>query len=90
MEGSEIFMIKGNCYIVFLFWDIYCNVYQLMILFFFDWQLDMVCIMVDMYKEYGWLFKWEFYGCEIFIMEGDLSIFVIVDIWMKGLCDFDV
>ena len=90
MEGSEILTTKGNRYTVFSLWDTYRNVHQLMTLLFPDRQLDMVRTMVDMYKEHGWLPKWELYGRETLTMEGDPSIPVIVDTWMKGLRDFDV
>lgn len=50
----------------------------------------MVRTMLDMYREHGWFPKWELYGRETLTMEGDPSIPVIVDTWMKGLRDFDV
>ena len=43
-----------------------------------------------MYKEWGWLPKWELFGRETFTMEGDPSIPVITDSWLKGLHDFDI
>ena len=43
-----------------------------------------------MYREHGWLPKWELYGRETLTMEGDPSIPVIVDTWLKGLRGFDV
>jgi predicted alpha-1,2-mannosidase len=46
--------------------------------------------MVDIYKEWGWMPKWELFGRETFTMEGDPSIPVITDTWLKGLRDFDV
>jgi len=46
--------------------------------------------MIDMYKESGWLPKWELYGRETMTMEGDPAIPVIVDTWMKGLRSFDI
>ena len=49
----------------------------------------MVNTMVDMYKESGWLPKWELFGRETLTMEGDPAIPVIVDTYMKGLRDFD-
>lgn len=52
--------------------------------------MEMVRTMLDMYREHGWLPKWELYGRETLTMEGDPSIPVIVDTWMKGLRDFDV
>ena len=61
-----------------------------MTLLFPDRQLDMVRTMIDMYREHGWLPKWELYGRETLTMEGDPAIPVIVDTWMKGLRDFDL
>lgn len=90
MEGNEILTTKGNRYTVFSLWDTYRNVHQLMTLVFPDRQLDMVRTMIDMYREHGWMPKWELYGRETLTMEGDPSIPVIVDTWMKGLRDFDV
>ena len=90
MEGDEIRTVRGNRYTVFSLWDTYRNVHQLMTLLFPDRQLDMVRTMIDMYREHGWLPKWELYGRETLTMEGDPSIPVIVDTWMKGLRDFDV
>ena len=37
-------------------------------------QIDMVNSMVEMYREWGWLPKWELYGRETFTMEGDPAI----------------
>lgn len=90
MESNEIRTTKGNRYTVFSLWDTYRNVHQMLTLLFPDRQLDMVNTMVDMYKEHGWLPKWELYGRETLTMEGDPAIPVIVDTWMKGLRDFDV
>ena len=53
-------------------------------------QLDMVRSMVEMYKESGWLPKWELNSTETHVMEGDPAIPVIVDTYLKGLTDFDV
>ena len=50
----------------------------------------MVRSMIDMYKEWGWMPKWELYGRETFTMEGDPAIPVITDTWLKGLRDFDI
>lgn len=90
MESNEILTAKGNRYTVFSLWDTYRNVHQLMTLVFPERQLDMVRSMIDMYREHGWMPKWELYGRETLTMEGDPSIPVIVDTWMKGLRDFDV
>lgn len=53
-------------------------------------QLNMVRSMIDMYKESGWLPKWELNSKETHVMEGDPAIPVIVDSYVRGLKDFDV
>ena len=90
MESNEILTTQGRRYTVFSLWDTYRNVHQLMTLLFPDRQLDMVRTMIDMYREHGWLPKWELYGRETLTMEGDPAIPVIVDTWMKSLRDFDL
>ncbi len=92
MENSGIGKVEPghNRYTVFSLWDTYRNVHQLMTLVYPEKQLDMVRSMVDMYKEWGWMPKWELYGRETFTMEGDPAIPVITDTWLKGLKDFDI
>lgn len=90
MESSEIRTAKGDRYTVFSLWDTYRNLHQLLTLVYPERQEAMLRSMVDMYKEWGWLPKWELYGRETFTMEGDPAIPVIVDSWMKGLRDFDI
>lgn len=89
-ENPAIKTTNRNRYTVFSLWDTYRNVHQMMTLLYPDTQLDMINTMVDMYKESGWMPKWELYSRESLTMEGDPSIPVIVDSWMKGLRDFDV
>lgn len=79
-----------NRYTVFSLWDTYRNVHQLMTLVYPERQLDMVRSMTEMYKEWGWMPKWELYGRETFTMEGDPAIPVITDTYLKGLRDFDI
>ena len=91
MERSgEVAVAGGDRYTVFSLWDTYRNLHQLMTLVYPEKQIDMVRSMIDMYREWGWLPKWELYGRETFTMEGDPSIPVIVDTWRKGLRDFDI
>ena len=90
MESDKIMKTDATRYTVFSLWDTYRNVHQLLTLLYPEKQLDMVRSMVDMYKESGWLPKWELYSRETMTMEGDPAIPVIVDTWMKGLRDFDV
>lgn len=79
-----------NRYSVFSLWDTYRNLHQLMTLVYPERQLDMVRSMIDIYKEWGWMPKWELFGRETFTMEGDPTIPVITDTWLKGLRDFDI
>lgn len=90
MESDKILSSKNNRYTVFSLWDTYRNVHQLLTLLYPEKQLDMVRSMVGMYKESGWLPKWELFGRETLTMEGDPAIPVIVDSWLKGLRDFDI
>lgn len=90
MESGKTLKSTANRYTVFSLWDTYRNMHQLMTLVYPEKQIDMVRSMVDMYKEGGWLPRWELYSRETLTMEGDPAIPVIVDSWMKGLRDFDV
>ena len=88
MESLKVGHTTGNRYTVFSLWDTYRNVSTLMTLLYPERQLDIIRTMLDMYRENGWLPKWELYGRETFTMEGDPSIPYIVDAWMRGLRDF--
>lgn len=90
MEGDKILTTDRNRYTVYSLWDTYRNFHQLMTLVYPERQMDMVRTMLDMYREHGCFPKWELYGRETLTMEGDPSIPVIVDTWMKGLRDFDI
>lgn len=91
MEQYGTGLVKGRRrYTVFSLWDTYRNVHPLMSLLYPDQQLDMVRSMVDMYKEGGWLPKWELNSSETYTMNGDPAFPVIVDTYLRGLKDFDV
>ena len=92
MESDGVGRVPAgqNRYSVFSLWDTYRNVHQLMTLVYPERQLDMVRSMISMYKEWGWMPKWELFGREPFTMEGDPAIPVITDTWLKGLRDFDI
>lgn len=90
MENGEILTTDRDRYTVFSLWDTYRNLHQLLTLVYPEKQEDMVNSMVEMYREWGWLPKWELYGRETFTMEGDPAIPVIVDTWSKGLKNFDI
>lgn len=90
MESGNNGVTDRNRYTVFSLWDTYRNLHQLMTLVYPEKQNDMVHSMIEMYREWGWLPRWELYGRETFTMEGDPAIPVIVDTWRKGLRDFDI
>ena len=91
MEGcGKVGRTRGTRYTVFSLWDTYRNFHQLMTLVYPEKQRDMLRSMVGMYEEWGWMPKWELYGRETFVMEGDPAVPVIVDSWVKGLRDFDL
>lgn len=92
MENDGVGCVPAgqNRYSVFSLWDTYRNVHQLMTLVYPERQMDMVRSMISMYREWGWMPKWELFGRETFTMEGDPSVPVITDTWLKGLRDFDI
>lgn len=91
MENYGVGKVEGrNRYTVFSLWDTYRNFHPLMSLVYPELQLDMVRSMVDMYKESGWLPKWELNSTETFTMNGDPAFPVITDTYLRGLKDFDV
>lgn len=90
MESPAIKTTKGQRYTVFSLWDTYRNVHQMMTMVYPERQIEMIHTMLDMYKEGGWLPKWELFGRETFTMEGDPAIPVIVDTWLRGMRDFDI
>ncbi len=91
MECGDVGVAVGyERYTVFSLWDTYRNLHQLLTLVYPERQRDMVCSMVAMAEEWGWLPRWELYGRETFTMEGDPAISVIVDSYLKGIRDFDV
>lgn len=91
MESDSIaYVPEGhNRYTVFSLWDTYRNLHQLLTLVYPERQTDMLNTMLAMYREHGWLPKWELYGRETYTMEGDPSISVIADSYLRGLRGFD-
>lgn len=90
MESDGVGTVSEGCsrYSVFSLWDTCRNLHQLLTLAYPDTQADMLQSMVDMYREWGWLPKWELFSRETFTMDGDPALPVLVDGWAKGL-DFD-
>lgn len=90
MESGLTAKSEHNRYTVFSLWDTYRNLHQLLTLVYPEKQTDMLRSMVGMYKEWGWLPRWELYGRETYTMDGDPAAIVIADSYVKGLRDFDV
>lgn len=91
MDSYDIGNVKGrDRYTTFSLWDTYRNYHPLMSLLYPDLQLDFVNSMIDMYKESGWLPKWELNSRETYTMNGDPSFPVIADTYLRGLTDFDI
>lgn len=91
MESPEINQVSDrNRYTVFSLWDTYRSVHPLLSLLYPEQQLGMVHSMLDMYKEGGWLPKWELYSRETNVMNGDPALIVLADTYLRGLTDFDI
>lgn len=76
-------------YTVYSLWDTYRDEHPFLTLFYPSRQVDMVKSMLAMYKENGWLPKWELADGETYVMVGDPAVSVIADTYMDGLRDFD-
>lgn len=91
MESSKILKAEnGNRHTVFSLWDTYRNVHPFLTLVYPKQQTDMLRSMVDMYRESGWLPKWELYSRETHVMNGDPALIVLSDSYLRGLKDFDI
>ena len=76
-------------YTVFSLWDTYRTLHPLLALVYPERQSAIVSTMIDMYRESGWLPKWELAGTETHMMAGDGAVSVIADTYVDGIRDFD-
>ena len=90
MGSRKVAKTTTTRYSVFSLWDTYRNLHQLLTLVYPERQTDMLHSIVDMYKESGWLPRWELYGRETYTMAGDPATVVLADSWLRGLQDFDI
>lgn len=89
-ETHEIMKVEGrDRYTLFSLWDTYRTVHPFLSLVYPKQQSEMVASLLDMYKEGGWLPRWESNSMETGVMVGDPSLPVIVDTWFRGIQDFD-
>ncbi len=82
--------IDRQRYTVFSLWDTYRTLHPFLTLVYPGRESDMVKTMLDMYRESGWLPKWELAGNETHMMVGDPADPVIADTYLKGITDFDI
>jgi predicted alpha-1,2-mannosidase len=76
-------------YTIFSLWDTYRTVHPFYTLVYPREQRDMIESMLDIYRESGWLPKWELAGNETDVMVGDPAAIVIADSWIKGIVPND-
>lgn len=79
-----------NRYTVFSLWDTYRTLHPFLTLVYPEIQSEMIKTMIDMYKESGYLPKWELAGIETYMMVGEPAVPVIADSFLKGIKDFDI
>jgi predicted alpha-1,2-mannosidase len=82
--------INRHRYTIFSLWDTYRTLHPFLTLVYPERQLEMIKTMLDMFKENGYLPKWELAANETFMMVGDPAVPVIVDSYIKGIQYFDV
>ena len=77
-------------YSVFSLWDTYRTLHPFYNIVYPEIQSEIIKTMVDMYKEFGYLPKWELTGIETYMMVGDPASIVIADSYIRGIRNFDV
>lgn len=77
-------------YSVFSLWDTYRTLHPFYNIVYPEVQSEIIKTMIDMYRESGYLPKWELAGIETYMMVGDAAAIVIADSYVKGITDFDV
>lgn len=91
MGHKKVANAKGSTrYHVYSLWDSYRNEHIFLTLFYPDKQHDMVTSLLGMYKEDGWLPKWEIAGNDAHIMVGDPAPNVLAETYINGIHNFDV
>lgn len=81
---------ERNRYTLFSLWDTYRTVHPFLSLVYPKRQSEMVSSLTGMYREGGWLPRWELTGMETGVMVGDPSLPVIADTYLRGIRDFDI
>ena len=76
-------------YSVYSLWDTWRTLHPFLNLAYPARQLDMVRSMIEMYRDGGWLPKWELAGQETYVMVGDPAAIVVAESALKGLKGLD-
>jgi predicted alpha-1,2-mannosidase len=79
----------SDFYHVFSLWDTWRNLHVFLTLFYPERQRDMVASLLDMYKESGWLPKWELAGNDAHVMVGDPAGNFLLETYANGIREFD-
>jgi len=77
-------------YDVYSLWDTYRDEHDFLTLFYPDREHDMIKSILAMYKESGWLPKWELAGGETYVMVGDPAVNVLAETYINGIHNFNV
>lgn len=77
-------------YDVYSLWDTYRDEHDFLTLFYPNQQHDMVKSILAMYKESGWLPKWELAGSETYVMVGDPAAIVLAETYQNGIHNFNI
>lgn len=76
-------------YDVYSLWDTYRNEHPFLTLFYPERARDMVESLLAMYRESGWLPKWELAGNDAHVMAGDPAPVILAETYANGLRRFD-
>ena len=77
-------------YTLFSLWDTFRSAHPLYERLVSERVPDFVNSLLDHFDRYGYLPRWELWGCETNCMIGDHAVQVIVDAWQHGFKGFDV
>lgn len=76
-------------YDVYSLWDTYRDEHPFLTLFYPARARDMVESLLEMYRESGWLPKWELAGNDAHVMVGDPAPVILAETYANGLRRFD-
>lgn len=91
MNSGKVLKAKGYLrYDVFSLWDTYRALHPFLTMFYPGREHDMTESILHMYRESGWLPKWELAGHDARVMVGDPAGIMLAETYINGLHDFDL